>query len=399
MSAKQAPVKAGTKPAKPAKSKRQRKPKQPKQQSTSMPIAQGKRMGTRAPVITYSKLGGDARITVKHREYIGEVTSAGTSLLFNTQTYALNPGMTASFPWASQIGRNYESYRFRRFKVLFETEQPTTTAGSLMMAIDYDAADTTPTTKVQLMSMHGAQRGPIYAETTLAADASDLHKFGTQRYIRGTTPTSPYDIKTYDAGKIVVASQGVVATGATLGELYFEYEVDFMTPQYHIAEEAVEAVLRSSYWMTVTGTPAEPFLGIIDAQSGVNMLYTEPDNQYLFKSDDTRLHLSVAIARLSGSGALIEPTITASGATLVVNSKLWSAASGGSFIANYLVDGPEGSHIRFDTGGSTDIILLTRVICTPFSGVIVPATAPVPVAATMTTVAPPQNTKWVEVSL
>lgn len=73
---------------------------------------------------------------------------------------------------------------------------------------------------------------------------------GAKRYIRSGTLAANLDIKTYDIGALFVASAGIVAASANLGELYVEYEVELITP---VVQSLAAAQARSS---TITGATA-----------------------------------------------------------------------------------------------------------------------------------------------
>ncbi len=197
------------------------------QQRISAAVAQMSIIKTQKPVISSSSNGTDARIVVRHREYIADVNG---SVGFSNTAFSINPGLVSTFPWLASIAKNYESYKFRRLNFEFETQKSTATDGSLMMATDFDAADSAASDKVDLMSFHNAVRAPVWGEAHYDCDKQDLEKFGVQRYVRQATLASNLDIKTYDVGKFQIATQGCADTSA-IGELYVDYEVELMTPQ------------------------------------------------------------------------------------------------------------------------------------------------------------------------
>ena len=180
---------------------------------------------TRVPAIKATTRG----VVVVHREYIQDVTAADAN--FRNNTFSVNPGLATTFPWLSAIAGRFESYLFRRLHFIYEPICPTTTPGAVMMAIDYDAVDAAPTTKVVLMAYRGAVRSAPWNITRFDATRGDLRKFGIQRFVRtGANPTGT-DLKTYDVGNFQLATQNTPAGATTLGELYVEYEVEFFTPQ------------------------------------------------------------------------------------------------------------------------------------------------------------------------
>lgn len=180
---------------------------------------------TRVPTIKATNRG----FVVTHREYIQDVTAADAN--FRNNTLSVNPGLATTFPWLSAIAGRFESYLFRRLHFIYEPICPTTTPGAVMMAVDYDAADSAPTSKVVLMAYRGAVRSAPWNITRFDATRGDLRKFGVQRFVRTTSNPANTDLKTYDVGNFQIATQNTPGTPTTLGELYVEYEVEFYTPQ------------------------------------------------------------------------------------------------------------------------------------------------------------------------
>lgn len=194
----------------------------------SAPAAMGLLVGPRRPQVTAGG-GGDARILVSHREYFGPVgpSTAG----FDVTKHYVNPGLPAMFPWLAGMARLYESYIFRKLQIEYVPSVGTATAGSVSMALDYDAFDTAPVDKATLLANHSSVRGPAWSPLVLKADTSDLRKFGVQRYTRQDTLADNLDIKTYDVAGLFIATDASAAHGVTWGDLFISYTVELITPQ------------------------------------------------------------------------------------------------------------------------------------------------------------------------
>lgn len=167
--------------------------------------------------------------TVTHREYLFDV--ARTADTFSIDTVVVNPGISNSFPWLSQIASRYESYTFERLDYVYQPMVPTTQPGSIMMAIDFDAADAAPSSKQVLMAYAGANRGAPWQPFKISASNIDRKKMVSERYVRSGQLPANTDVKTYDLGNLFVATVGTGAPTVTLGEIYVEYTVRFRTPQ------------------------------------------------------------------------------------------------------------------------------------------------------------------------
>ncbi len=209
------------------RSKAKRDQQKKRDASISAPLAISKNLQTSVPIVSGSPYTGDGRCRVKHREYIADVNG---SVAFQLTSYAINPGMNPPFSWLPQVAANYESYLLKSLKVYFETQKSASTNGSVMLAVDFDAADPAPTNKTQLMSFHNAVRSAVWNECCYTASLQDLQKFGVQRYNRFGALSANLDIKSYDVGTLYIATQGC-ADATSVGELYIEYDVEFHTPQ------------------------------------------------------------------------------------------------------------------------------------------------------------------------
>jgi hypothetical protein len=171
-------------------------------------------------------------LTVRHREYLGElVTGTGA---FTIQASQINPGAGAttagSFPltWLNRIARNFNNYSFESLRYVVSTELPTNTAGSIMMAVNPDVADTAPTSKVQLMNLAGAVRCAPWQDCILSVSPSVLKQYGKRYVIADTAPAGSQDPKTIYVGNLFLASQGF--TSSTAAEVYADYVVHFSEP-------------------------------------------------------------------------------------------------------------------------------------------------------------------------
>jgi hypothetical protein len=202
-------------------------------QRQSAPVATSRRITTGKPNVRANA----THATISHREYVGDVSG---SIAFSASQYALNPGNSAVFPWLSSIAMNYESYVFKQLHFHFETSVSTTTAGTVMLAVDYDASDAPPATKQVLMGYAQAQRSAPWQECAFNCRAGDLRKFATERYVRGLTLPSG-DVKTYDVGNLFLATQANVSDDI-IGELYVSYTVELRTPQIHSTTPPVRSL-------------------------------------------------------------------------------------------------------------------------------------------------------------
>jgi hypothetical protein len=175
-----------------------------------------------------TKSQANGNMTIKHREYIADINVEETGFDLQFQ-FGINPGNNALFPWLSTVAQRFEMYKFRSLRVIYEPQTSSTSVGTLMLAIDYDAKDAPPQDKTQMMSYKNSVRSPLWYSCTHQSAAADLHRLKTNYILAGASPPDT-DIKTYDIGNLYVAIQSNGSSVAA-GELYVEYDVDLITPQ------------------------------------------------------------------------------------------------------------------------------------------------------------------------
>jgi len=186
------------------------------------PVTYGTRRNYRRPNFTNEKGGS---VIIDHTEYIGDISG---SLSFTNNVYNINPGLPLAFPWLSSIAQNFESYDMIELEFLFKPTCSTSTAGALILAVDYDAGDPSYTTKGQALNAPSTD-GPAWKQLMLRCSPQNLHKF-KQRYVRVGTLPSNLDIKTYDTCTLQVITSGM-AGSSMIGEMHIHYKVRLMTPQ------------------------------------------------------------------------------------------------------------------------------------------------------------------------
>lgn len=179
--------------------------------------------------------GGENFIVVHKREFIGEVKKTDSTSWKIESSGLINPGNSALFPWLSTMTSNWESFDVESLSFSYVSRAPTSTAGAVQMWIDYDSADTAPTTEVDASANQRFVEAPIWCPNlTFVADLKSLRQGKNHHYISVETdvPASA-DPTNYFVGTFYLAMVGnAVGTG---GALYVDYSIKLMIPQKGIA--------------------------------------------------------------------------------------------------------------------------------------------------------------------
>jgi hypothetical protein len=291
----------------------------------SAPVVMSRQFKTNRPNMQTMR-NGDCRIV--HREYIADIIAAATGANFNNTQYPINPGQSSVFQWLSKIAQNFESYHFRKLKFDYETEAPSSLGGTLVLAVDYDASDSAPTTKQQMLAFRGSVRSAPWTPCQHSSVGEDLSKLKSSFVRPGLNPPNT-DIKFYDVGVLNVATQGISTNSATCGELYVEYDVDLMTPLYEPVQNA------SSYQALTALTAAEPLgatgtllggLSIVVGNNGTNSTLTLSNatigSEYSVSTISAGTVITAAVGVNSATGATTTTTATAFNASATVGSTI-----------------------------------------------------------------------------
>lgn len=244
----------------------------------SAPVAISQFQTSSRPMFSTLADGSDLRIRVRHREFIADIPG---SVNYGVNSFPINPGIPSVFPWLSNVAQNFESYQFRDLCFQYRTESPTSSAGKIILSVDWDAADAAPISKLQQFEERTKAEDAVWANFDLVCDKQDLAKFGTQRYVRNALPlpaVGAVDIKTYDVGNLFVGRQGESGT-TVIGELWVCYDIELMTPNVPlVTSEKITAATAISNVQIFGSAPVQT--GALIANASVNTLTFPFSGQY-----------------------------------------------------------------------------------------------------------------------
>jgi len=202
--------------------------------------------------------------TISEDEYIAEVIGGATGANFNNTAYPINPGQAGTFPWLAKIAAQWEKYHINSLEFYYKPEvtgfATAGQSGKVIMSIDFDASDSPPATKQQMEDTIPHVDGMPATTVRLPLRGSQLHSLYPTLYVRPGGLPGAADIKTYDAGTLNIATQGLNSNAATLGELRVRYNITLLVP---VLESATIAPANNSVTVfstaTASSTEAGPF--------------------------------------------------------------------------------------------------------------------------------------------
>lgn len=194
------------------------------------------------PPITVNASGdmtGD--VIMSRTEFVGNVTASTgvgqTITPFQINSFQLNPGLSGTFPWLSQIASNFELYDWEGLMFMYKptsgefgASAVSNALGKVVMATKYGVTqfngfsstveaqnyDYANSTKPSLSMVHGV-------ETKNSQQVG-----GDMLVIRDTDVTNNANIVLYDIGRLYLMTEGIplaASTTAIIGELWVTYKV------------------------------------------------------------------------------------------------------------------------------------------------------------------------------
>lgn len=346
----------------------------------SAPSANGLVTRTTSARMKSSKNGS---ITVCHREYLADIIPSTETVDGTFQvlvSHQVNPGNPLCFPWLSEIATRFESYKFSRLRFIYEPQCPTTSSGTVMMVVDYDADDDLPVSKTQMMAFKNATRSPPWFANANESDPMDLNKRSTYYVANGNQVAG--DARLSNVGQFTLAFEGAAETSFYAGELYVEYEVTLMTPSYESYVPSGQAKTPLSptnlSWGQLLDTlvysgPNEPVIMFMSPNS-LNVYPKIPGYYLVVIQFRTGAGFGISGSQFPVATPIGNSVISAQGSSFSVASTSGSTSVIMIAIVNFPND-TDGISIGYNTGTlSSDDVAQLGVFIAPYS----PTTFPIP---------------------
>lgn len=202
-------------------------------------------LGTTIPFVPPRQVTRNNETRIVHREPLDTVFG---SVGFAINTYELNPGIPATFPWLSAQAIGYESYKINSLSVEYSfTTNEFIGKGRIVIAPDYDAADDPPTTALEAEQMTDRAFGAVAKNHVCRLRPRGMGILGPKRYIRSGVLPPNEDIKTYDVAQLHVVTSGQT-DASEIGQLWLNYDITLCEPQFVNAGQNAQ-----SGWVTSVG--------------------------------------------------------------------------------------------------------------------------------------------------
>jgi hypothetical protein len=175
----------------------------------------------------------------------------------------LNPGVTQTFPWLSQIARNFQTYSFKGIVFHYvptsgnAVSSTNNALGSVMFQTSYRANDALPASKVEMLNEYWSCE--VVPSDTVAHPiecAPKENPFQVQYVRTGNVPVGD-NLLLYDLGATHVAVSGMQANDIVVGDIWVSYEVELSKPI--ISSNVTSSGYYSEYYNATSPTASDLF--------------------------------------------------------------------------------------------------------------------------------------------
>lgn len=288
---------------------------------------------------------------IVEREYIGDIRSGSLtdgSSIFNNNSFAINPGVSTTFPWLSKVARQFDQWEphgivFEFRSTSSEYNGSTQALGTVILATDYDAVDSPYTSKV-------LAENSDYAMSVKASDCA-IHGIecapgerpSTVLFTRAADRPPGTDPRLYDLGLFQIATQGMSAANVNLGELWVSYDITFYKKQLNSGEEPDD-----SNYFSFTYSPVGTTSDYFGRNNGAYRNWGNWDNTSYVSTTEIFLPpfaqpgtvFALECHWTASSGTPVLPTFTPSNCSLVYGSGLFDGgASSDTYLGELQVSG------------------------------------------------------------
>lgn len=229
----------------------------------------------------------DGLFQVSRKEYIKDVTfnSDGSDLF---QKIEINPGLPETFPWASNIAKNFDRYRFKTLKLVYEPATATIVPGIVAMTLEFDVNEAMPVTKKNMFQYQYLTQSPPYRRFEIDLLSSDSRTLSWM-FTRGPI-VNPGDLRLSDPMYVILYTGGINSNsgfvGSFVGELWIEYHLEFKNPQISPWQISVPRAI-----FLLGGVKPTLPMGLIGAKNGdLAIEYKNPtlaNGEFFFNDDFT----------------------------------------------------------------------------------------------------------------
>jgi len=254
----------------------------------------------------------DKGLRITHHEFVCDISSA---VAFTNLQFSVNPGISQTFPWLSQISRAFQKYEVNGLVFFLKSNSATalnstnTALGSVIGAMQYNVYDAAPANKTAMLALAGSSENkPSDSNIYPLECASDMVMYRT-KLIRSSAVSD--DLQKYDAATFNLAAVGSQAA-AVIGSLYVSYDITLKAP-------VLDDYQASSEFSITAGDNTHPLGTAVVARVNTLGLVVDSTAKTITFPAGTIGYYEIEWVALTASAAASTPAITVAAPGALVN--------------------------------------------------------------------------------
>lgn len=268
--------------------------------------------GILPPIINKDPSGG---VVIRRCEYITDVISPATPNTFSVQSYYINPGLSNTFQWLSQVASNFEEWTiegmyFEYRSMSADALNSTNTAlGQVILAADYNSADAPFASKQEMENYEGGISVKPSQSVRFFVECAKKHSVLTDLYIRTGSVPSGQDQRLYDLANFQLGVNGCQGASVNLGELWVCYQISLRKPRMY------SALGNSNLWCaSSTGSygNATPFGTQVINDGNLALTFTSTTITFPYSAVTQSFYIQMLWFGTGGGVVVNQATVTAS---------------------------------------------------------------------------------------
>lgn len=182
-----------------------------------------------------ASFGSDGtEVRVRRREFLSDVLTSATAGAFKNYSYSINPGLSATFPFLSQLAANYEEYCFDGLVFEFITSASpyisTSALGTVVASMEYNASSPLFTSKFTMENSAAAVSTRLDKSLMYGIECARGQNAQNCYYVRTGTSTVPLNSTDMGNFQLAIAPGAGVPVSSVIGELWVTYDVALKRP-------------------------------------------------------------------------------------------------------------------------------------------------------------------------
>lgn len=184
--------------------------------------------------VTLSFQGADRGLRVRHRVYLGDVTGSSA---FSITKIPINPGLSESFPWFSQVANMFECWKVHGLIYEFRStsaaalNSTNTALGAVLLATQSNPYRAEFSDKVEMANHDMVSTGSPVDQIIHGVECDPAELPTRLLYVRNNGVQDEQDKRLYDLGDFYIATVGMQAA-AVIGELWCEFDIELLKPRF-----------------------------------------------------------------------------------------------------------------------------------------------------------------------